>query len=92
MQPRYSDGMKVRVRARDAGGRLVYRELESYEDMSGVVLSSKAVVGYILRPITITERPQADLPTTLYMYTVKLEEGITLSNLTEYCLEEISES
>ena len=92
MQPRYVDGTKVRVKARDAAGRLVYRELESYEDMSGVVVSSQAVVAYFLRPITITERPQADLPTTLYMYTVKLEEGITLSNLTEYCLEEISES
>jgi hypothetical protein len=89
VQPRYSHGMKVRIRARDAGGQVKYRELERYENMTGVVISSKAVVAYVLRPVAAIERSPARPDTTLYMYTVKLEEGVTLQDLIEYCLEEI---
>lgn len=89
MQPRFSEGTKVRIRIRDAGGQVVYRELERYEKRAGVVLNSKAVIAYFVRPVIIMEQSDKDLPATLYMYTVKLEEGVTLHDLTEYCLEEI---
>lgn len=89
MKPRFSEGAKVRIKIRDARGQVVYRELEKYENASGVVVSSKAVVAYFLLPMTVMERAQRDLPTTLLTYTVKLEEGVVLHDLTEYCLEEI---
>jgi hypothetical protein len=89
VQPKYSYGMRVRIRARDAGGQVRYRELERYENMTGVVLSSKAIVAYVFRPMATIENQPARPATTLYMYTVKLEEGVTLQDLIEYCLEEI---
>jgi hypothetical protein len=89
VKPRFADGTKVRIRTRDVGGLVTYRELERYQNLTGVVLSSKEVVAYVLRPITIIEKTHSDQATTLYVYTVKLEEGLTLYNLTEHSLEEI---
>ena len=83
MQPRYFDGTKVRIRTKDATGQVVYRELEEYENMAGEVIGSRAVVAYFARPVTF----MPDQRGTLYMYTVKLDEGVTLYNLAEYCLE-----
>lgn len=89
MQPKYSDGMKVRIRTKNTQGQVIYRDLERYESMTGVILSSKAIIAYSLPSMTIPERAPEDWPITLYMYTVKLEEGITLNDLIEYSLEEI---
>lgn len=89
MQPRYSDGTKVKIKTRDTTGQIVYRELERYENMSGVVINSKVVIGYPFGPVTILQHPYVDLATKLYMYTVKLEEGVTPYDLSEYCLEQI---
>ena len=89
VQPRYPDGMKVRIRIKNAEGQVLYRDLERYENMTGVILNSKAIIAYFLPFVTVVERSQEDWPITLYMYTVKLEEGITLNDLIEYCLEEI---
>ena len=89
MQPKYSDGTKVRIRIRDARGQIVFRDLERYENMSGKVLSSKAIVAYVLQPVTYTEQLYDSLTTTLFAYTIELEEGNTLHDLSEYCLEEI---
>ncbi|MFH1031823.1 MAG: hypothetical protein V1767_04605 [Chloroflexota bacterium] len=84
--PKFSDGTKVRIKTKDTRGQLVYREFERYENQSGVILNSKSVVAYYLRPST---ESIIDRVTTLRMYSVKLEEGITIHNLTEYLLEQI---
>ena len=89
MLPKYQEGMRVRIRIRDADGQILFRELERYESMTGVVLSSKAVVAYSMEPVAVTEQSQTYPPKALHMYKVKLEEGVTLDNLTEYCLEEV---
>jgi hypothetical protein len=89
MKPKFSDGAKVKIKVRDATGQVVYRELEKYENASGVVVSSKTVIAYFLQPMTFEIWTQRDLPTTVLTYTVKLEEGVTLEDLTEYCLEQI---
>ena len=89
MQPRYLEGTKVRIRTSGASRQFMYRELETYENMSGVVLSSKAVVAYVFRPMTVLEQSYIDPATTVHMYTVKLEEGITLYDLAEHYLEEV---
>jgi hypothetical protein len=88
MPPRYPNGTKVRIIARRTEGQVIVREFSKYENQSGVVVNSKAVVGFIL-PSTAAVKRQATGTTTLYMYTIKLEEGITLEDLTEYILEEI---
>lgn len=87
--PKFSDGTKVRIKTKDTRRQFVYREFERYENRAGVVLNSKSVVAYYLRPSTDVEKSNVERATTLRMYSVKLEEGITIHNLTEYYLEEI---
>lgn len=89
MQPRFGHGTKIRIKTRSAVDQVLYRDLIRYENQSGVVLSSKAVIGYFARPIGTLEHSQTERPTTLHVYTVKLEQGVTLDDLVEYYLEEI---
>ena len=88
-QPRFSEGSRVRIKIKDTSGQVLYSEFKRYENMTGVVLSSKAIVAYILQPVAITENSYINRVTTLHTYTVKLIEGVTLQNLYEYLLEEI---
>ena len=84
MQPRYLEGTKVRIRTSGASRQFMYRELETYENMSGVVLSSKAVIAYVFHPMISLEQSYTDAATTLNMYTVKLEDGIMLYSTREF--------
>ena len=87
--PKFSDGTKVRIKTKDARRQFVYRDFERYENRAGVVLNSKSVVAYYLGSLPDLEKSAIDRATTLRVYSVKLEEGITVHNLTEYYLEEI---
>jgi hypothetical protein len=89
VQPRFSDGTKVRIKIGIVERQFLYNDLEKYENRSGVVLNSEAVVAFFRQPTPIVEQSYSGLPITLYLYTVELEEGITIHDLTEYYLEEI---
>lgn len=88
MQPRFSDGAKVRIKIGIVGRQFLYNDLERYANRSGVVINSEAVVAYLQQPISIMEQSHIGQATMLYLYNVKLEDGITIHNLTEYHLEE----
>lgn len=89
MKPKYSAGTKVKIKARNAGGQLVYPEVAGYENKSGIVLDSKAIIAYNTGFILFEYKSIDVRPSTLYMYTVELEEGTKLNDLMEYYLEAI---
>jgi len=87
MKPRYSQGTRVRIEARDLKGRTVFQELERYENQVGVVVNSRIVVAYNLGEIGLTGFSMGDEPFAICMYTIRLEGGQVLDDVLEYSLE-----
>ena len=88
VQPKYSDGAKVKIRARTAV-RIMLPNLARYEDLSGKVLRSSEVVAFFLQSTEYASQFLVGPESTLFMYTVELDEGPVLNDVTEYFLEEI---
>jgi hypothetical protein len=87
MPAKYSEGTVVRFKIIDPSGQPPLQALDRYENQTGKVLSSNAIVAYMWRSIA-TEA--LDSPAmTIYTYTIELEDGITLSDVTEFQLEAI---
>lgn len=80
--PKYSRGAKVRIRT---AGRIIDPELKKYENVAGVVVSSREVVGYLVQPGL--SGTSGSLRTALFVYSVETEQGRTLNDLFEYYLE-----
>jgi hypothetical protein len=87
MPAKYSEGSRVKIKITERDGRSLLQVIEGYENQTGKVLSSKAVVAYTLRSLMAEVH---DTPaTTLYLYNVKLEDGDTLFDVMEFYLEAI---
>ncbi len=87
MPAKYSEGARVKIKIRGRRERPGLQALERYENQTGKVLGSKAVVAYMLRSIAAEVDDSSTM--TLYLYTVELENGVTLSDVTEFHLEAI---
>ncbi len=83
MPARYSQGSKVKVKTREGRRTALLEVVEKYENLTGTVVSSRGVVAFLLQSFA----EDNNQPTTLYMYTVELEDGATLYDVTEHHLE-----
>ena len=85
-----SGGFRVqpKIRARTAV-RIMLPNLARYEDLSGKVLRSSEVVAFFLQSTEYAGQFLVGPESTLFMYTVELDEGPVLNDVTEYFLEEI---
>lgn len=87
MEPKFGNGAKVRIKARDKYGRLLDPDIEKYEGHIGTVISSKSVVAFASAPTLITGYLGEVTLTKLQMYSVVVDDGSTVQDLTEYFLE-----
>jgi hypothetical protein len=88
--PRFREGAKVRIRTRRASGQFFFDRSDEHEDRLGVVLSSTAVVAYAVPLRTVQQDSDPSSTVTLFLYAVKLEEGIIVHDLNEHLLEQVS--
>ncbi len=88
MVPKYSAGHKVRIKARNLPWQSLDPRLQSYENMVGEVLDSINVVAFIGEPWAPTGSSSKRI--TVYHYTVRIDERVTLHNVTEEFLEQIN--
>ncbi len=88
--PRFCEGARVRIKTKSALGQSFFDTLREHEDKLGVVLSSTAVVAYAISTRGAQQDVEPWPTTTLFLYAVKLEEGIVVHDLNEHLLEEVS--
>ena len=87
MKPKFLTGTKVRIRARDKNSRLLHPDIDQYEDVIGTVLSSRSVVAFTVEPALKNVYAGTNIITTVYMYSIKVDNGTTLQDLMEDYLE-----
>ena len=85
---KFAVGTKVRIRA-GRMGRQGFSDIWRYENLTGEVVSSTPVVGYVVRYWTVDVSGPAE---PLQAYRVRLQEGTELLDLLEDCLEAIETS
>jgi hypothetical protein len=84
MGAKYAKGTKVRIKARDFPGTVFNPEIQRYQNMVGEILDSIDVVAFLSAP---RGRTGGDWQVTIYNYKVKINERVTLSDVTEDYLE-----
>jgi hypothetical protein len=85
MKPKYSAGSKVRIKSQGTPARFLDAGILQYENMTGEVIESASVVAFMVGPGTGLQNTGGY--TTVYHYTVKINEEITLHDILEDCLE-----
>ena len=85
MNPKYSAGSKVRIKSQDLLGRNLDRNIHLYENMSGEVIESINIVGFMIEPWANLK--DQDEQVTIYHYTVRINDEVTLHDVLEECLE-----
>ena len=85
MKPRYAVGNKVRIKPGDFLERSLNPELRQYENMTGEIIESVGIMAFIGETRANPERPGGRI--TVYCYTVRINDQITLYDITEDCLE-----
>ncbi len=89
MAPKYPEGTKVKITIPRNRG-LASSELIKYDGQVGVVVGIKTVIAYSVAKKGETNGPLYGFPSSICIYSVALEGGLTLGNLDEYLLELIS--
>ncbi len=85
MEPKYSAGTRVRIRAHDYLGRVSDPKIQNYENMTGEIIESTNIVAFIAEPWARIRGTTTRI--SIYHYTVKINEQIILHDISEYCLE-----
>ena len=85
MGPRYSTGVKVRIKAHDSLGRVLDPKIQFYENMIGEVLEATNIVAFRSQPWLNIEGSFERI--RVYHYTVRINERLTLHEVMEDCLE-----
>jgi hypothetical protein len=88
MEPKYVAGNKVRIKAHDLPWKVLDPNLQSFENMVGEILDSENIVAFISEPWAPTGGSGKRI--TIYYYTVRIDERVTLHNVTEDFLEQIN--
>jgi hypothetical protein len=87
MKPKYSKGSKVRIKSHDILGRVMDPKIHLYENMAGEIIESISIVGFIREPWSNLQDPDERI--TIYHYTVRIDDHVTLHDVLEDCLEMI---
>ena len=87
MNPKYSSGSKVRIKAQDLRGRALDRNIQPYENMAGEVVESNDVVGFVMAPWANQKGREERI--IIYHYTVRINDKVTLHRVLEEFLEKI---
>ena len=87
MAPKYSIGSKVRIKSHDLLGRSLDPKIHLYENMSGEIIESANIVAFIREPWSNLKESSARI--TIYHYTIRINEQVTLYDVIEDCLEKI---
>ncbi len=85
MGPKYAKGAKVRIKTRDFLGIVLDPQIQHYENMEGEILDAVNIVAFIRDPWA--QIGGTDKRISIYHYTVKINEQVTLFDVTEDCLE-----
>jgi hypothetical protein len=85
MKPKYLPGNKVRIRCQDFLGRILDPEIGQYENMTGEVVGSTNIVGFIGEPWSRLSDGGERI--TIYHYTVKINDLTVLHDVREEYLE-----
>jgi hypothetical protein len=88
MGPKYAAGAKVRIKAHDFLGIVLDPEIQHYENMMGEILNSINIVAFISDPWAKIGGTEKRI--SIYHYTVRISDQITLYDVTEDCLEGLS--
>ncbi len=85
MGPKYAKGTRVRIKAHDLLGSILDPDIKKFENMTGEILDSVNIVAFIRDPWAQIEG--TDKRITIYHYTVRINEQITLYDVSEDCIE-----
>lgn len=85
MGPKYSPGNKVMIKTHDFLRMGLDPRIQYYENMMGEILDSVNVVAFVSDPWDKIE--SAGRRITIYHYTIRIDDQITLYNVSEDCLE-----
>ncbi len=81
MADKYPVGAKVKIRRGGSAIEIANAHLKRYGNLTGTVTESRTVIAYRLESGSWALGQ-------LQMYTVELDSGVALREITEYCLEE----
>lgn len=87
MKPKYSAGNKVRIKSQDFLGRILDPNIHLYENMSGEIIESTNIVAFIGEPWANLKESGERF--TIYHYSVRINDQVTLHDVLEDCLEKI---
>ena len=89
MGPKYTAGTKVRIKAHDFLGMVLDSEIQRYENMTGEILDSINIVGFISEPWAKIGGTGKRI--SIYHYTIKIDDQIILHDVSEDFLEIMNE-
>lgn len=89
MGPKYSVGNRVRIKSHDISGAFIDYSIQSYENMTGEILGATSIVAFLSSPWQQISSGGGRI--TIYHYTVRINDEITLYDVTEDYLEIISQ-
>ncbi len=89
MGPKYITGAKVRIKAHNILGAILDPKIQQYENMTGEILESVNIVAFLTDPWDKIRGTGERI--TIYHYTVRINEQITLHDVAEDCLEIMKE-
>jgi hypothetical protein len=85
MGSKFSAGNKVRIKSSDFLGRPLDPRIQQYENMVGEIVEGIGIIGFLgEKRLNLNEHIDY---ITIYQYTVRLNEEITLHDVLEDCLE-----
>ncbi len=85
---KFSAGNKVRIKSNGFLGRIYDPQVSPYENMTGEIMECTNIVAFIVSSGAYPNN--SDEHTTIYHYTVRIDEQITLHDVLEESLEIIS--
>ncbi len=85
MGPKFAKGAKVRIKPQDHLGKAFDPGLKSYERMRGEILEATDVVAFVSE--SAAAREHTGKRVSIYRYTVRVNEEITLYDIAEDYLE-----
>jgi hypothetical protein len=86
MEPKFSVGTKVRIKPPDFPGRIFSPGLKYYENMTGEIVDSTNVVAFVGESTVKIDSIGKRI--SLYHYSVRISDEITLFGISEDYLEE----
>jgi hypothetical protein len=88
MKPKYAAGSKVRIKPQSYPGGFLDANIRRYENMTGEVVESTSVVAFLVGSTPSLQRPVER--TTVYQYTIRISDEVTLHDVVEDILEMIT--